>query len=46
MFWSSDEMLFGVDEMLKNSSGFIRVASERNAPPEDLRLLDEAVRHM
>ncbi|KAG6873801.1 hypothetical protein C0995_011026 [Termitomyces sp. Mi166 len=46
MFWSSDETLFGVDEMLKNSSAFIRIASKRKASPEDLQLLDEAVRHV
>ncbi|KAG6900670.1 hypothetical protein C0993_005903 [Termitomyces sp. T159_Od127] len=46
MFWSSDETLFGVDEMLNNSSEFMRIALKRNAPPEDLRLLDEAVGHI
>ncbi|KAG6906520.1 hypothetical protein DXG01_013485 [Tephrocybe rancida] len=46
MFWSSDDALFSVDEMLKNSPTFIRVASERNAPPEDMELLNKAVKHI
>ncbi|KAG5341489.1 hypothetical protein C0989_010062 [Termitomyces sp. Mn162] len=46
MFWSSDEKLFGVDEMLKNSAEFVRIASKRKVPLEDLRLLDEAVKHI
>ncbi|KAH0583510.1 hypothetical protein H2248_009137 [Termitomyces sp. 'cryptogamus'] len=46
MFWSSDEKLFGVDEMLKNSAEFVRIALKRKVPSEDLRLLDEAVKHI
>ncbi|KAG6864745.1 hypothetical protein C0991_007420 [Blastosporella zonata] len=46
MFWSSDDGLFNVTEMLKNSPKYIKVASKRNSPPEDMALLNEAVKHI
>ncbi|KAG6812075.1 hypothetical protein H0H92_004541 [Tricholoma furcatifolium] len=46
MFWSSDDSLFGVEEMLKNSQVFKKFAVERNAPPEDMALLEEALSHI
>ncbi|KAG5644225.1 hypothetical protein DXG03_008820 [Asterophora parasitica] len=46
MFWSSDDNYFEVDHMIKNAPSQIRIATERNAPPEDMALLSESVKHI
>ncbi|KAG6817775.1 hypothetical protein H0H87_003183 [Tephrocybe sp. NHM501043] len=46
MFWSSDDALFGVKDMVENTPKFLEAASKRNVPLEDMELLNEAVRHV
>ncbi|KAF5386941.1 hypothetical protein D9615_001552 [Tricholomella constricta] len=46
MFWSTDDNLFGVEEILKNAPTFTKVALERNAPQQDMMMLNEAVKHI
>ncbi|KAG6849539.1 hypothetical protein H0H93_007627 [Arthromyces matolae] len=46
MFWSSDEALYGVDDMMKHADAFVQTAKKRNASPEDIALLEEANRYV
>ncbi|GLB34634.1 putative SNF2 family protein N-terminal domain [Lyophyllum shimeji] len=46
MFWSTDDSLYNVDEIVRNSQEFIDVALSRNTPQEDLTALKEALKHV
>jgi hypothetical protein len=46
MFWSVDETLYNVDQLMENAQATIERALKRNMPQEDIQLAQEAFRHM
>lgn len=46
MFWRVDEDLYNLPELHKRIPDFIRVATERHRPPEDMDLLHQCAKHM
>lgn len=46
MFWSVDEDLYNVDQLLGDAQDHINTAIKRKVPQEDLALLHNAFRHM
>ncbi|KAF6763738.1 SNF2 family N-terminal domain-containing protein [Ephemerocybe angulata] len=45
MFWSVDENRHFVDEIHRNAKKHMETALKRNRPPEDIQLLEDALRH-
>ena len=46
MFWSTDDGLYNVIELLKNAQSHIDTAIKRNMPRQDIDLLHEAFKHV
>jgi hypothetical protein len=46
MFWSVDETLYNVDQLVENAQATINRAIQRNMPSKDIQLLQEAFHHM
>ncbi|KAF9014155.1 hypothetical protein BDQ17DRAFT_1536631 [Cyathus striatus] len=46
MFWSVDERLYNVDQLVEDAQVHIDRALDRNAPPEDMELLYNAFKHV
>jgi uncharacterized protein HemY len=46
MFWSTDEQLYFTEHMHKDAATHMKRALERQRPPEDIALLNDALRHV
>ncbi|KXN91423.1 DNA repair protein rad5 [Leucoagaricus sp. SymC.cos] len=46
MFWSVDETLYNVDQLVENAQSTIDRALQRNIPPEDIQLVRDAFHHI
>lgn len=46
MFWSVDDGLHNVDELLRVSQEHVDTATKRGVPQEDLNLLHQAFKHV
>ncbi|KAF9449589.1 hypothetical protein P691DRAFT_702942 [Macrolepiota fuliginosa MF-IS2] len=46
MFWSVDETLYNVDQLVQNARSTVDRALQRNMPQEDIQLVEEAFRHI
>lgn len=45
MFWSASDILFNVDQICYDASGFLAHAIERKASDHDMALLEQALAH-
>ncbi len=46
MFLSVDEDFYSVDQLVQNAEVTVKLAMQRNMPPEDIQLIQDAFRHM
>lgn len=46
MFWSVDDGLHNVDELLRVSQDHVETATKRGAPAKDIDLLHQAFKHV
>lgn len=46
MFWSVADDLYNVVELVRTADEKMKTAVERRRPPEDIKLLADAIRHM